>query len=278
MKLRPGLLLSRLVIFLILAFVAFIAVYPLVFMALSSIKTSSQYIKDPIGFPHDWSYFENYQAMFTDFGIPRYFLNTFLCVLGASALTLTLAIPASFAFAKLRFPLRGPLRTAMIATLLVPAITFIVPAYVMMANLNLISTFRVVILIWSATTIPANIFLLSSLMRAIPNEILEAAKLDGAGYFETLIRAVIPLSAPGIITVTIFNVTTWWNDLLIPLIFLQTNDKMTVTVGASSVVGRFSTDIPLLITGLFLSCLPPVLVYLALQRIIRRGLVIGAVR
>ena len=91
-------------------------------------------------------------------------------------------------------------------------------------------------------------------------------------------RAVIPLSAPGIVTVSIFNVTTWWNDLLIPLIFLQTNDKMTVTVGVSTVVGRFSTDIPLLITGLLLSCLPPLVVYLALQGIIRRGLVIGAVR
>lgn len=278
MKVQPVGFVARWVIFGVLAFLATIALYPLFFMAMSSIKTATQYIKDPIGLPNSWTYFENYKAMFTEFGIPRYFWNTFICIVGASILTLSLSIPASFAFAKINFPFRGFLRMAMIATLIVPAITFIVPAYVMMAKLDLISTYRVVILLWAATTVPSNVFLLSSLMRGIPNDILEAAKIDGAGYWETMRRAVIPLSAPGIVTVSIFNVTTWWNDLLIPLIFLQANDKMTVTVGVSTVVGRFSTDIPLLITGLLLSCLPPLVVYLALQRIIRRGLVIGAVR
>jgi ABC-type glycerol-3-phosphate transport system permease component len=278
MKGNPVLSLLRWTVVAVLALIAVIAIYPLLFMALSSIKTSTQYIKDPIGLPRSWSYFENYRAMFTEFGIAHYFWNTAVCILGASMLTLGCSIPASFAFAKLRFPLRGPLRLAMIATLIVPAITFIVPAYVMMAKFDLISTYRVVMLLWAATTVPSNIFLLGSLMQGIPNDILEAAKIDGAGYWETMRRAVIPLSAPGIVTVSIFNVTTWWNDLLIPLIFLQTNAKMTVTVGVSTVVGRFSTDIPLLITGLLLSCLPPLVVYLLLQGIIRRGLVIGAVR
>src|SRR4051794_2641876 len=145
-------------------------------MALSSIKTSTQYIKDPIGLPKAWSYFENYRAMFGEFGIPRYFWNTFVCIVGASALTLGLAIPASYAFAKLRFPFQGALRLAMIATLIVPPTPFIVPSYVMMANFNLINPYRVVFLFWSPPPFPANIFLLSSLMRGIPNDVLEAAR------------------------------------------------------------------------------------------------------
>src|SRR3954471_11180594 len=142
MRRSPGTFFARVAIFLILGFLAVIALYPLVFMALSSIKTSTQYIKHPIGIPPQWSYFENYKAMFTEYSIPRYFWNTSVCIVGASALTLAISIPASFAFAKLRFPFRGPLRLAMIATLIVPPITFIVPAYVMMANHNLISSYR----------------------------------------------------------------------------------------------------------------------------------------
>jgi raffinose/stachyose/melibiose transport system permease protein len=278
MKVQPEWAAMRWLVLAFLLLLATIALYPLFFMAFSSVKTSTQYIKDPVGLPNSWTYFANYRAMFDKYSIHRYFWNTFVCIVGATILTLSLAIPASFAFAKLHFPLRDQLRLAMIATLIVPPITFIVPSYVMMARFDLISSYRVIILLWSATTVPSNIFLLSSLMLGIPNEILEAGRIDGAGYWETLRQAVIPLSAPGIVTVSIFNVTTWWNDLLIPLIFVQENDKAQVTVGISMVVGRFSTDVPLLITGLLLSCLPPLVVYLLLQGTIRRGLVIGAVR
>src|SRR4051812_46045495 len=110
MRFSPGLAVARSLIFCLLLFLAVIAVYPLLFMALSSIKTSTQYIKHPIGLPPAWNYFENYKAMFTKYNIPRYFWNTSVCIVGASALTLGVSIPASFAFAKMRFPLHGVLR------------------------------------------------------------------------------------------------------------------------------------------------------------------------
>jgi raffinose/stachyose/melibiose transport system permease protein len=148
----------------------------------------------------------------------------------------------------------------------------------MMADLGLVDSYKSVVLIWAASSVPGNVFLLSSLMRAIPNEIPESARLDGAGYFEMMTRIVVPLSLPGLITVTIFNVTGWWNDLLVPLIFLQSNRQMTVTVGLATNVGRLSTDYPLLLAGLFAASLPPMLAYIMLQRFIRQGLVIGAVK
>ena len=193
-------------------------------------------------------------------------------------MTLFAAIPAAFSFAKLRFRYSGQLRLMMIGTLIVPAITVLIPNYVFLARVGLVDTMWSVVFLWSALAIPGNVFLLSSLMRGLPNELLEAARLDGAGYFETLRRVVVPLSVPGLITVSIFNVTTWWNDLLIPLVFLQTDEQMTVTVGMATVVGRFSTDYPQLLTGFFLASLPPIAVYILLQRFIRRGLVIGAVK
>jgi ABC-type glycerol-3-phosphate transport system permease component len=148
----------------------------------------------------------------------------------------------------------------------------------MMANLRLVDTYWSVVLIWAATSVPGSVFLLSSLMRGIPNEVLEAARIDGAGYFQSLGRIVIPLSAPGLVTIVIFNVTVWWNDLLIPLVFIQNERLTTMTVAAATMGARFNQDYPLTITGLLIASLPPVVLYVFMQRYIRRGLVIGAVK
>ncbi|MBA3415072.1 MAG: carbohydrate ABC transporter permease [Chloroflexia bacterium] len=275
---RAAAFVTRAAIVLVLVAIAVIAVYPIVFMALGSFKTSLEYITNPLGWPASFGYVDNYLAMYYRFDIRRLVTNTVTYILLAGALSLAVSIPASYAFAKLRFPLRAGLRTAMIATLIMPPITFLVPSYVMMAQLRLLDTPLPVVLIWAATSVPGNVFLLSALMRGIPSEVLEAATIDGAGYFQTLGRMVIPLSLPGIVTVLIFNVTTWWNDLLIPLVFLQGEESRTVTVAAALLGTRFGMDYPLVITGLLLASLPPILAYVVLQRYIRRGLVVGALK
>ena len=265
-------------IVLVLVLIAAVAVYPIVFMALGSFKTSLEYITNPLGWPAGFGYVDNYLAMYYRFDIRRLVGNTVTYIVLAAAISLAVSIPASYAFAKLRFPIRNGLRTAMIATLIMPPITFLVPSYVMMAQLRLLDTSLPVVLIWAATSVPGNVFLLSALMRGIPTEVLEAARIDGAGYFQTLGRMVVPLSLPGIVTVLIFNVTGWWNDLLIPLVFLQSEESQTVTVAAALLGSRFGMDFPLVITGLLLASLPPILAYVLLQRYIRRGLVIGALK
>ena len=134
------------------------------------------------------------------------------------------------------------------------------------------------VLLWAATSVPGSIFLLSSLMRSIPSEVLEAARIDGAGYLETLLRIVLPLSLPGIVTVMIFNITAWWNDLLIPLVFIgqageddghrrRGDARIALQHGLSAGADRA-----------VLASLPPIVAYIVLQRFIRRGLVLGAVK
>lgn len=269
---------GRLGIVLVLSVFAVVAIYPIVFMGLSSFRTSFEYIANPVGWPDSFSYVDNFLAVYYRFDLLVLFRNTLWYILLASLLTLGVAVPASFTFAKMRFPGRDRLRTAMIATLIMPPVTFLVPSYVMMARLGLIDTSVPLVLLWAATATPATIFLLSALMRSIPDEILEAARIDGAGYFEVLLRIAIPLSVPGLITVMIFNITTWWNDLLLPLVLIGEQSKTTVTVAAASVGARFSMDYPLVLTSLFLASIPPVLAYVILQRFIRRGLVAGAIK
>ena len=271
-------LIARTGIFALLALFAAMAVWPIFYMASASLKTSSEFIRDPLALPQTLSYFDNYRALWIRFDILQLFLNTVFYIALSSLLSLSVSIPASFAIAKLRFPFRSVLRFMLIGTLIIPVITYVVPSYVMMADLGFVDTYKSVVLLWAATSVPGNVFLLSSLMRGIPDEVLESARLDGAGYVEMMRRIVIPLSFPGLITITIFNVTGWWNDLLVPLIFLQSAHQMTVTVGMATIVGRLSTNYPLLLAGLFTASIPPMLAYILLQRFIRQGLVIGAIK
>ncbi len=273
-----AILLVRTGIFVALALFALLAVWPIFYMASASLKTSGEFIRDPLALPESLTFFDNYRALWIRFDILRLFLNTVFYVALSSLITLSVSIPASFAIAKLRFPFRSVLRFMLVGTLIIPVITYIVPSYVMMADLGLVDSYKSVVLLWAATSVPGNVFLLSSLMRGIPDEILESARLDGAGYLELLRRVVIPLSFPGLITVSIFNVTGWWNDLLVPLIFLQSEEQMTVTVGMATIVGRLTTNYPLLLAGLFTASIPPMLAYILLQRYIRQGLVIGALK
>lgn len=275
---RIGERVTRLGILLALCLIAAVAIYPILFMGLSSFRTSFEYLANPLGFPTSFSYVDNFLAVYYRFNLPRLFFNTVSYILAASVITLGVAVPASFTFAKMRFRARDGLRAAMIATLIMPPVTFLVPSYVMFANLGIIDTSLPVILLWSATAVPGSIFLLSALMRGIPSEILEAARLDGAGYIETLLRIALPLSLPGLVTVMIFNVTAWWNDLLIPLVFIGKEEKTTLTAAAATVGSRFSMDFPLVLCSLFLASVPPILAYIVLQRYIRRGLVLGAVK
>src|SRR5262245_19700189 len=182
------------------------AVWPIFYMASASLKTSSEFIRDPLALPQTLTYFDNYRALWIRFDILRLFLNTVFYIALSSLLSLSVSVPASFAIAKLRFPFRSVLRFMLIETLIIPVITYVVPSYVMMADLGLVDTYKSVVLLWAATSVPGNVFLLSSLMRGIPDEVLESARLDGAGYVEMMRRIVIPLSIPGLITVTIFNV------------------------------------------------------------------------
>lgn len=261
----------------LLTIVAVFAIYPLFFMLATSLKSQADYIRDPLSLPATVTYVENFAAMFARFDIVRLYANSVSYIALAWVICVVAAVPAAFAFAKLEFPGRRLLFMAFISSLAIPGVTFIIPDYVLFARLGLIDHPASVILLWATTALPGSLFLLSAFMRSLPRELLEAARVDGAGYFQIMHRIVIPMSVPGIVTITIFAVTAWWNDLLTPLVFLQSEEKATVTLGVATTVQRFGGDTPLLVTGLLMAAIPPVLTYIIAQRSIRRGLVLGAV-
>ncbi|BBI35844.1 carbohydrate ABC transporter permease [Cohnella abietis] len=267
----------RFLIFIVLAIIAFVAMYPLFYMAISSMKPTIEYIKHPMALPKTW-YFDNYQALFYRFSLVRLFGNTILYVGLSLVASLALSIPAAYAFAKLKFKFRNGFYVVMIATMTIPGITFIIPNYLLMSKIGWTDHIISVVIIWSVSAVPSTVFLLTSLMRSMPDEVLEAIKMDGAKYYQAMFKVILPMSLPGVVTVSIFNATNWWNDLLTPLIYLQSDNLKTVTVAVATVLNRFSSDYPLLLSGLLLASVPPMAIYIIFQGYIRKGLTIGAVK
>ncbi|WP_165861420.1 carbohydrate ABC transporter permease [Paenibacillus paeoniae] len=267
----------RFLIFIVLAIIAVMSLYPLFYMAFSSMKPTIEYIKHPMGLPQTW-YFDNFKALIYRFSLFRLFGNTLLYVGLSMVACLTISIPAAYAFAKLKFSFRNGFYIAMIATMTIPGVTFIIPNYLLMSKIGWTDHIVSVVVIWAVSAIPSTVFLLTSLMRGMPDEILEAIKMDGAKYYQTMTKMILPMSLPGVVTVSVFNATNWWNDLLTPLIYLQSDNLKTVTVAVATVLNRFSSDYPLLLSGLLLSSLPPIAIYIVFQSYIRKGLVVGAVK
>ncbi|MCC3372915.1 carbohydrate ABC transporter permease [Cohnella sp. REN36] len=267
----------RLIITFALVAIAVVDVYPIVYMAVNSSRTAVDFFQRPGGLPSPWN-FDNFKALYYRFDVLRLFGNTLIGSAAAFALAMALSVPAAFAFAKIRFPLRQSLYMTVIATMTIPGITFVVPNFLLFSRLGLVDRLVSVIVLWAITSVPSNIFLLAAIMRGIPNELLEAGKVDGIGYVRTLLRLVVPLSAPGMLTLAIFNATGWWNDLFTPLIFLQSDELKTMTVAVATILKRFDTDYPLLLAGLFMTSIPPIAIYVALQKYMKKGLVIGSVK
>jgi len=166
----------------------------------------------------------------------------------------------------------------MISLMVIPPAVLIVPLFNMMVKIGILNTYASVIFIYTGLLLPFSIFLLVSFFRGLPVELFDAASIDGCSSFGTLMRIVIPLSAPALVTLIVVNTLWVWNELLIALIFLQSNDLKTLMPGISQFKGRFNDNEPLVLTGAFLSSLPMIVLYLAGQRFFVRGMVAGAVK
>ncbi|MDH2442851.1 carbohydrate ABC transporter permease [Amnibacterium sp. CER49] len=263
----------------LLSLLALLAVYPILFMAIGSVKGTFEFFDSPLALPRNWFNFENYRALASRFDLIRLLGNTGVYAGVALALSLLLALPISYALAKLSFPGRRILFGLVVGSMGIPTIAILIPDYLFFVGAGFGGTGVSVIGVWTARSLPGTIFLLTALLRALPSELIEAAKLDGAGYLKTMTSVVVPLSVPGLVTASIFSLTAWWNDVLIPVVFLQEGSAQTITGGVATLGQRLATqDFPLTMAGLLVAAAAPILLYLLLQGYIRRGLVMGAVK
>ena len=165
-----------------------------------------------------------------------------------------------------------------ISWLAVPPVALIVPVYVEMSDLHLINTFWSVILFYTAINTPFNVYLMASYLKGLPDEVMEAAWMDGARVHSAFLRVIVPMARPALSTLAVFNFLFAWNEFVFALLLLQSDNVKTATVGVLELQGRFSVNYPVLVAGLFIVSLPVIGIYLFFQRYLVRAIVAGAVK
>jgi len=222
---------------------------------------------------------DNYLQVLTSHGLANAFLNSVLVTVPSVVIPITIAAFAAYAFAWLEFPGRRFLFTVVVGLMVVPLQMSLIPLLRLYTQLDLNGTFLGVWLAHTGFGLPLAIFLLFGYISTLPGEIIEAAHVDGASPLTTFTRMVLPLSVPVIASFAIFQFLWVWNDLLVALVFLGTNENVAViTARLAALVGRRGEQWQVLTAGAFVSMVVPLLVFFLLQRYFVRGLTAGSVK
>ena len=253
-----------------LMFMSVLVVFPFVWQLLTSFKTFTESLRIPPTFwPHQIE-LGNYAAAFDRVPLMSMFLVSF----GYAAVLVVghvfLGAMAAYAFACLNFPGRNVIFFALLSLLMVPRQLFLLPQYEIVQKLGLLDSFL-------GLTLPHfvgffMVFLMRQFFMSLPKELMEAAKLDGAGPFRTFFSVMLPLAKPGLLAATVITVLYSWNDLLWPLIVISDKDKAPLSVGLASFQGQFVTDRPVLMAAATMASLPMIIRFLVLQKQFIQGI------
>lgn len=269
---------GRTVIFLVLLVLAISFLYPLYYMLINSLKSLSGYYVNPFGLPNEQLQWQNFATMISQFKILRLFGNSFIISFFTVLGLVVMGTLASFSFAKVDFKGKDGLYLAILATLFVPAQVTMIPMYISFAKIDLVDNYLGVIIAYWAMFLPETIMLMTANFKSIPNELLEAATIDGCGYFGRIRNVVMPMGWPAISLSIIFFFICSWNDLFTPMVLLKSMDKRTVMVALSSLIGRYTGDPPFQYAGLLMSAIPALAVYAIFQKSIVKGMSMGAIK
>lgn len=253
------------------------AIFPLVFMASASFRTQHDWEHARFGWPTTWS-IDAYQRAWVSANINTYFLNSMIITAVTIALSVAFASMAGYAFAKLHWRFRDGAYFYVLSWMAIPPLLLMVPIYVQMSQLHLINTYWSVIFLYTALNLPFNCYLMTAFFRALPDELVEAARMDGASLHRIFLQILLPLCRPALATLCIFNILYVWNEFVFALLLLQTDKVRTLTVGVLQMQGRFFHDYPAFMAALLIASLPVVGVYLIFQRHLVRAIVAGAIK
>ena len=254
---------------------ALTCLYPVWFAINNALKTDKGYILNRFNLVTDPT-IQNFVNAWNRSRLSEYFLNSVVTTAGAVALLLIVSSLAGFAFAMLRFPYRKLLFIVILASLMIPVQVVLVPFYRTIVTLGLVNTRIGLIISYTSFFLPFCVYLMTAFYSALPKELVEAARMDGAKLIQIWWHVMLPLGKPALITLGILNTLYCWNDVLISLLVLQ--KERTLMVGIAALKGEYTTNVPLLMAGIVIAAAPIVIIYVIFQRRIVNGIATGAVK
>ena len=269
-------MLRRLLLYTLLLLGAAVALLPMVWMVSASVMPpGAANTYPPRLFPESVT-FEHYEALFTRLNLGRYLLNSTFVALVVTAVSLFINSMAGYAFAKLRFRGRDRIFRLLAMGLVIPVQVAMLPLFLLMRELGLINTYWGVIIPGMASIF--GIFLVRQYAFSVPDDLLDAARVDGAGEFRIYLSVVLPVIRPILATLAIWTFLSTWNDFMWPLIVLSDDAMFTLPVALANLSGERVLDTELMMAGAVLTVLPVMLVFLVLQRYYVEGVTLGSVK
>lgn len=261
---------------------SFFFLAPFFWAGMASLRSGSEAQSPPLPpWPTNGISFESYRTLDSfGSGIWQHFLNSFLVAAGTVVLTVIVSLLAGYGFSRYRFPLKNVFFVLIIATLMIPFQSILTPLFIILARLGLNNSLLGLMLVYVTLQLPFSVFMMRNAFDAVPREIEEAARIDGARDLKLLFRVLLPLVMPGVATVAIFAFLNAWNEFLAALILLSDNDKYTLPVLMTAVrAGRLGAiNWGAVQAGVMVMTIPCLVIFLLLQRYYMRGLMAGAVK
>jgi multiple sugar transport system permease protein len=262
---------ARIALYVVLGTGLLVVIGPFLWMLLSSVKPEGEIRRVPPTWWPDTFTLDNYQQLFTRLDFPLFFANSVVVAAATTLGNLVFCSMLGYALAKLRFPGKRVLFGVVLGMLMVPGMVMFVPQFVLVSNLGLTNTYAGLFLPFLAG--PFGVFLMRQFLLSIPDDLIEAARVDGAGELRIFARIVMPLARPALATLGILTFLSSWNSFLWPLVVATTEDKYTLPVAlALFSVGQNRIDFGLMLAGSVVVVAPVLVVFVLLQRHFLRGI------
>ncbi|MBQ9333236.1 MAG: carbohydrate ABC transporter permease [Lachnospiraceae bacterium] len=263
-------IIGKIIVYILLIVIAAIMITPFLWMFSAAIKSDREVFKmNPFVFIPEVPKWSNYVDIWTKIPFAKFVENTFFLTIVVTILQLVTSSFAAYSFSKLEFRHRNGLFLAYIATIAMPWQVYMVPQFILMRKMGLNDKLLAIICLQAFSAF--GVFLMKQFYEGIPNDLCEAARIDGMSEYKIYSTIMLPLSKPALATLIIFTFVNTWNDYLGPLIYLKTQEKKTIQLGLKMFISQYSSDYGLIMAGSMLSLIPVLIVFLCFQNYFVEG-------
>jgi multiple sugar transport system permease protein len=269
---------ERTLIYMLIAIFLFITIAPLVWVFSTSFKRNEEAISFPPKFFPVNITLDNYKFVLTDPGLAHSLINSFIVSIGSTTLSVAASALAGYAFARFEFKGKNLIMGVILGLFMIPVVINIVPLYTMLASIGMLNSSLALILTFQILIIPLNILLLKNYFETIPRDLEEAALIDGCSRLGVMRRITIPLSMPGFAIAAVLSFRFSWNEFILPVVLSNQPDSMVFQVALYQFISLYRIEWGYLTAGITIAIIPVLVLMLAFQKNMIKGLTLGAIR
>jgi multiple sugar transport system permease protein len=268
----------RWVILISLGIVLVLSLFPFFYMASTALRPRAEIFRfPPTWLPHTWAW-KNFVDVWKAIPLARYLLNSVYIAGGSTLLNMVCAIPAAYVLARMKFPGKQFVRHLLLVTQMFSPIVLIIGLFKLMVAANLVNTYFSLILTYAALSVAFSVWFLAGYFEAVPEEIEQAAQVDGCSRLGALTKIVLPMSAPAIIAALVFAFIWAWNDFMIALTFVSTPEMRPLPLGIYSFLGQYLIEWHYLMAAALITVIPVVILFFSVEKYLVKGLTAGAIK